>query len=78
MALKSPTVGDLLRLKKGILPEVKIREWTFLGKTSKNVILINYQPKGRILKIVREDDIDWDDYGKRNIVPPFFRNPLRA
>jgi hypothetical protein len=71
--LKLPNVGDLVRLKKGTLPDLKVREWTFLGKTSRSVILINYKPKGRILKVVREDDIDWDDYRKRNAFAPFLQ-----
>ena len=78
MALKSPNVGDLVRLRKGILPDVKVREWTFLGKTPNNVILINYKSKGRVLKVVKEDDIDWDDYRKKNAIPPLLRNPLQA
>lgn len=64
MPLKSPKVGDLIRLRKGILLNVKVREWNFLGKTKSSVILFSHKPKGRILKVVKEDDIDWEDYGK--------------
>jgi len=75
VTLKLPKVGDLVRLKKGTLPGLKVREWTFLGRTPNNLILINYKPKGRTLKVVREDDIDWDDYRKRNSFAPFPQNP---
>ncbi len=73
--MKLPNVGDQVKLRKGILPNLKVREWTFLGKTPESIILINYRPKGRVLKVVREKDIDWDDYRKRNSFAPFRQNP---
>ncbi len=78
MSLKSPHVGDLVRLQKGILTDVKTREWTFLGKSQGNVLIFNYKPKGRILKVVKEEDIDWDDYQKRNTVRPLTYNPVQT
>ena len=75
MPLKSPNAGDLVRLRTGTLPDVKVREWTFLGKTQNNIILIIYRPKGRVLKIVKEDDIDWDDYWEKNAFAPFRQSP---
>ncbi len=68
-------VGDRVRLRKGVHSNLKIREWTFLGKTPKSIILINYKPKGRVLKVVREKDIDWDEYRKRNSFAPSHQNP---
>ncbi len=73
--MKLPNVGDQVKLRKGILPNLKVREWTFLGKTPESIILINYKPKGRVLKVVREKDIDWDDYRKRNSFPPSRQDP---
>ncbi len=61
MPLKSPNVGELARLRKDTFPDLKVREWTFLEKTQGNVILFNYKPKGRILKVGKENDIDWND-----------------
>ncbi len=73
--MKLPNVGDQVKLRKGILPNLKVREWTFLGKTPKSIILINYKPRGRVLKVVREKDIDWDDYRQRNPFAPSSQNP---
>ena len=78
MASTKPNIGDVVRLRNGILPDVKIRDWTFLGKTPDTVILVSYKAKGRILKVVKEDDIDWDDHRKKNLIPSFGRDPLRA
>lgn len=78
MPLKSPNVGDVVRLRKDTLPDLKVRKWTFLGKTQGNVILFNYKPKGRILKVVKEEDIDWNDYRKENSIDPLAQNPLKS
>ena len=59
--MKLPTTGDRVRLRREILPDSKVREWTFLGKVQDNVILIDYKPKGRILKVAKADDIKWQD-----------------
>jgi hypothetical protein len=58
MPLKSPNAGDLVRLRKDKLPDLKVRECNFLGETQGNVILFNYESKRRILKVVKEDDIE--------------------
>jgi hypothetical protein len=75
--LKLPSPGDPVKLRKDILPHIKVREWTFLGKSQDSIILITYKPKGRILKVVKEDDIDWDDYQK-NTIRPLLHNPLQT
>ncbi len=66
MASTIPHSGDLMRIREGRLPDVKTREWTFLWKTPNNVILVSYKDKGRILKVIKEDDIDWKDYQEKN------------
>ncbi len=78
MVSKSPNTGDKVRLRNGTLPDLEVREWVFLGKTPQSVILISFRTKGRTLKVVKEGDIDWEDYRKRNAVPPFLKNPLQA
>ncbi len=66
MASKSPIPGDAVRLRKDVLSHVRVREWTVLGKDNDRVILISYTPKGRALEVVKEDDIDWEEYLKRD------------
>lgn len=66
MASKSPIPGDLIKLRKDVLPNVRVREWIVLGKDNRRIILINYRPKGHALEVVKEDDIDWEEYLKRD------------
>ena len=68
MASKSPFPGGLIKLRKDVLPNVKVREWVVLGKDKDNgrIILIRYRPKGHALEVVKEDDIDWEEYLKRD------------
>ncbi len=77
--MKSPNVGDLIRFRKDTLPDLKVRKWIFLGKTQGNVILFNYKYERRILKVVKEDDIDWSVHWERNAFAPFLQNspPIR-
>ena len=65
MTSKSATPGDLLKLRKDVLPEQKVRKWIVLGKDNGRIILISYKPKGNALEVVKEDDIDWEEYLKR-------------
>jgi hypothetical protein len=62
MASKSPIPGDAVKLRKDVLPDVKVREWIVLGKDNGHIILINYRPKGHAVEVVKEDDIDWEEY----------------
>jgi hypothetical protein len=66
MASISPISGDAVKLRKDVLPNVKAREWTVLGKDNGRVILIRYTPKGRALEVVRENDIDWEEYPRKD------------
>ena len=67
MASKSPFAGDLIKLRKDVLPNVKMREWIVLAKDNGRIILINYRPKGHALEVVKEDDIDWAEYPKKDV-----------
>lgn len=62
MASKSPIVGGKVKLREDVLPHVRAREWTVLGKNNDRVILIRYMPKGHALEVVKENDIDWGKY----------------
>jgi hypothetical protein len=66
MTSKSPIPGDQLKLRKEVFPNIKVREWTVLGKDNGRLILISYTPKGRALEVVEENDIDWEEYLKRD------------
>lgn len=66
MTSKSPIPGDLIKLRKDVLPDAKVREWVVLGKDNGRIILISYRPKGHALEVVKEDDIDWEEYLKRD------------
>jgi hypothetical protein len=65
MASKSPISGDAVKLRKDVLPHVRVREWTVLGKESGRLILISFTPKGRALEVVKENDIDWEVYPRK-------------
>ena len=67
MASKSPSVGDAVKLRKDALPGVTAREWTVLGKNNDRVILIRYTAKGRALEVVKENDIDWEKYPRKDM-----------
>jgi len=67
MASKSPIVGDAVKLRRDVLPEVAAREWTVLGKNNDRVILIRYTAKGRALEVVKENDIDWEKYPRKDM-----------
>ena len=62
MASRSPIPGDVVKLRKDVLPDVKVREWIVLGKDNGHIILINYRSKGHAVEVVKEDDIDWEGY----------------
>ena len=62
MASKSPIPGDLIKLRKDALPNVKVREWIVLGKDNGRIILINYKSKGYALEVIKEGDVDWEEY----------------
>ncbi len=65
MSSKSPIPGDAVKLRKDVLPHVRVREWTVLGKENGRLILISYTPKGRALEVVKENDIDWEEYPRK-------------
>jgi len=67
MVSKSSIFGDTVKLRKDVLPHVTVREWNVLGKNNDRVILIRHTPKGRAVEVVRENDIDWEKYPRKNI-----------
>ncbi len=60
--LKSLTPGEPLRLRNEVLPKVKVRNWAFLSINKSGVVLLGFNPKGRILAVFKENEIDWDKY----------------
>ena len=56
------TPGEVLKLRRDALPNLKIREWIVLGKNNGRIILIKYKQKGHTVEVVRDDDIDWEEY----------------
>ena len=67
MVSKSPIAGNTVKLRKDVLPEVTVREWTVLGKNNDRLILIRYTPKGRAVEIVQENDIDWEKCPRKDV-----------
>ena len=67
MVSKSPIAGDTVKLRKEVLPEVTVREWTVLGKNNDRVILIRHTSRGRAVEVVRENDIDWEKYPRKDL-----------
>jgi hypothetical protein len=65
--LESVTEGETLRLKKGRLPHVKIREWEFKTIEKGKAILLS--PTG--LFCARKDDkyIKWIKFHARSLPP---------
>jgi hypothetical protein len=61
--LESVTEGEKLRLKKGRLPHVKVREWEFKAIEKGKAILLAHRGKGYSLE-VKPEDIDWESYRK--------------
>lgn len=51
--------GEKVRLKDGVLPPVKIREWKFHG-VEKGIFLLTHD-KGHKIE-VKAEDIDWEEY----------------
>ena len=63
----SLTKGDSLCLRKDVLPQLKVREWIFMGKTEGRLILVSYKAKGgHTLEVVKEDEIDWGKHSLQN------------
>jgi hypothetical protein len=50
-------LGTRVRLKNGILKDVKIRQWEFSGLENGKIVL--YRREGLILEVGSED-IDWE------------------
>ena len=67
MVSKSPIFGEAVKLRKDVLPDVTVREWTVLGKNNDRVILFRYTPKGRAVEVVKENDIDLEKYERKGM-----------
>jgi hypothetical protein len=50
--------AEKVRLKDGVLPHLKIREWEF-QKPQNGLVLLKH-PKIKYTLGVKEDDIEWD------------------
>ena len=58
--------GEKVRLREGVLPYAKVREWIFEGIERGEKVLLTYGPDGEKWE-AKIDDIDWEEYRRRKI-----------
>ncbi len=63
--IRSVAIGERLRLRREVHPNVKTRNWTFLAAIRSGFLLISFKPQGHILDVFGEHEIDWEEYEKK-------------